>query len=381
MKCFTFFPLNACLQTVNKRNAPIWLTLWRKEGNRLKRKSITQTEQSYVSSLSGELMHICGHVMLCNNNTLFAPASWRSQQCLFMLLSIYPCQATINGPQCLDARFFLSNTAGGNNHMVSYNLYIKKGMQGTQDLRKNTPGVSLVGKQIKAGSGSNAGWSHTENSRRRMGFILPCLVQNQRQRVLEFNMCLTVSPSLSHECPTSDDFIATGSFVSKVRHAPHPLRPLLPIHPFLHILWHGLQVTQTRPIGHGGSQAHCATEWVDLDAGSEVHEGHAHGTFVVPLTGKALSFLLLLQLIQSLQDDGAKQAWHLLHLRLIGLYNLPEPVQNKTQGVSSVDVKQWHNCQLAAKDQLDQTYNIPTCGDKGINNLMISQKENKNRSN
>ena len=129
----------------------------------------------------------------------------------------------------------------------------------------------------------------------------------------------------------SDNLTAASSFVSEVRHAPHPLHPLLPLHPPLHILWHRLQVAQTRPVGCSRGQAHCASKRVYLDAGPEVHEGHAHGTLVVPLAGEPLSLLLLLQLIQSLQEDGAKQAGNLLHLRLIGLQGLPEPVQNKMQ--------------------------------------------------
>lgn len=127
------------------------------------------------------------------------------------------------------------------------------------------------------------------------------------------------------ERPASDDLTAAGSFVSEVGHAPHPLGPL---HPLLHIRRHGLEVTQPGPVRHSGGQAHRASKRVDLDPGPEVHEGHAHGAFVVPLVGEPLRLLLLLQVVQSVQEDSAKQLGHLLHLGLIGLQDLPEPVRD-----------------------------------------------------
>lgn len=133
----------------------------------------------------------------------------------------------------------------------------------------------------------------------------------------------------------SDRFTAARPFVPEVRRAPHPLCPLLHVQPSLHILWHRLQVTHRRPRRQGWSQARCASKRVDLDAGPEVHEGHAHGRLLVPLTGESLGFLLLLQLIQNFQEKGAKQARHFLHLRLVDLHDLPEPEQQETGSETS----------------------------------------------
>lgn len=124
----------------------------------------------------------------------------------------------------------------------------------------------------------------------------------------------------------SDNLAAAASFVSEVRHAPHPVGPLRAL---LHILRHRLELVQPHPIGLGGGQAHCAPKRVDLDPRPEVHEGRAHASSVVPLVGEPLRLLLLLQLVQSLQEDGAEQAGHLVHLGLIGLQNFSEPERGR----------------------------------------------------
>lgn len=116
-----------------------------------------------------------------------------------------------------------------------------------------------------------------------------------------------VCPTSRSPLNTSHHLTAVSTFISEVGHAPDPLRPLIPVHPFLHVLRHRLEVTQPRPLGRSRGQAHCASKGVDLNPGPEVHEGHAHGTFVVPLAGESLCLLLLPQLVQSLQEDGAEQ--------------------------------------------------------------------------
>lgn len=116
---------------------------------------------------------------------------------------------------------------------------------------------------------------------------------------------------------------AAASFVSEIRHAPNPLRPLFSLHPLFHILGDGFEVAQPRPVGHGSGEACRASEWVDPDLRPEVH---AHRS-LVPLAGQPLRLLLLLQLIQSLQEDGSEVAGHLVYLWLVGLYNIPKPVK------------------------------------------------------
>lgn len=142
--------------------------------------------------------------------------------------------------------------------------------------------------------------------------------------------------SCLHWCRTRTDAVPSGhfsaaaaSFIPEVRHAPHPLGPLRGLLPSLHVLRHRFKVTQARPGRRGWRQSGRASEGVDLDAGPEVDQGHARGR-LVPLAGESLGFLLLLQLIQNLQEEGAKQAGHFLHIGLVGLHDLPEPEQEGT---------------------------------------------------
>lgn len=123
---------------------------------------------------------------------------------------------------------------------------------------------------------------------------------------------------------TSDEFTA-ASLVSEVGHAPPPLKFVLPLYPFLHILRDRFEIAHPSPVGHG-RQARRASERVDPDPGLEIH---AHGALVVPLAREPLGLLLLLQVIQSLQEDGAEEAGHLVGLRFIRLDQISEPVWKK----------------------------------------------------
>lgn len=138
-----------------------------------------------------------------------------------------------------------------------------------------------------------------------------------------------VPPSPPSEGLTSNHLAAAGSLVPEVRHAPHPCGLLLPLHPTLHILWHRLQVAHPGSVRYRRGQAHCAPKRVDPDPGPKVDKGHAHGPLVVPLAGESLSLLLLLQLLQRLQENGAEKAGNLLHFGLVGLHDLPKPWQHK----------------------------------------------------
>lgn len=57
---------------------------------------------------------------------------------------------------------------------------------------------------------------------------------------------------------------------------------------------------------------------------------------MVPLAGESLGFLLLLQLIQNLQEEGTKQAGHLLRLGLVDQHDLPEPEQEEREARKSL---------------------------------------------
>lgn len=120
---------------------------------------------------------------------------------------------------------------------------------------------------------------------------------------------------------TSDELTA-ASFVSEVRHAPPPLKFVLPLYPFLHILWHCFEIAHASPVGHS-SQARGASERVDPDPWLEIH---AHGALVVPLARESLGLLLLLQAIQHLHDNGAEKAGDLMGLGFISLNQISEPV-------------------------------------------------------
>lgn len=164
------------------------------------------------------------------------------------------------------------------------------------------------------------------------------------------------------ESVPSDNFIAACPFVPEIRRAPHPLWPLLHIHPSLHVLRHCFQVAHRRPRRQGGSQAHCASKRVDLDAGAEVHEGRARGRLLVPLAGQALGFLLLFQLIQNFPEKGTKQAGHLLHLWLVGLQDLPEPEQEETGSKTNNQAEERRSKRLILQGAMSLRWKKPQRG-------------------
>lgn len=91
----------------------------------------------------------------------------------------YPYQAIVNSLQCLDANVYKISDASPQESIISHNVETdsgpKKCRQVTEDLRK-TPDIAHLGVKL---NGSNADWSHTEKSRRIVGFFLRRLEQSE----------------------------------------------------------------------------------------------------------------------------------------------------------------------------------------------------------